>query len=181
MDRITTRAVRRQLIAFIDLAGFARDAERTTDDRLAELLDQYYERVGDAAAAGGGTVVKLIGDGALLVFPTERADDAIAALLALRDSISTIFGADGWHSTLVVKVHAGDVTCGPFGPRDDKRFDVIGGEVNITARLPTRSFAISAEAFRELSKDARTAFKKHTLPITYIPIADRRPTPMTKL
>jgi class 3 adenylate cyclase len=180
MERITRRA-ERQLIAFIDLSGFARDAERTPDERLAELLDHYYERVGEAATAAGGTVVKLIGDGALLVFPPERADDAITALLALRDGIAAIFGGDGWHSTLVVKVHVGEVMCGPFGPRDDKRFDVIGGEVNIAARLPTRSFAISAEAFRALSKDARTAFKKHTLPITYIPIADRRPTPMTKL
>ncbi|HEX7699887.1 MAG TPA: hypothetical protein VF403_04170, partial [Kofleriaceae bacterium] len=88
---------------------------------------------------------------------------------------------DGWHSSLVVKLHAGDVVCGPFGPVGEKRFDVIGGEVNITARLPTRSFAISAEAFRALSKEGRARFKKHTLPVTYIPEGDRRPTPITKV
>ena len=69
------------------------------------------------------------------------------------------------------------MVCGPFGPRDDQRFDVIGGEVNVAARLPTRSFAISAEAFRCLSKDARARFKKHAPPVTYIPSDDRRPTP----
>lgn len=151
MDR-QLRAKRRLLISFIDLAGFARDAERTDDERLVEMLDRYYERVGQAAASGGGTLVKLIGDGALLVFPPERADDAVTALLALRDDVATMFSRDGWHSSLVVKLHAGDVVCGPFGPVDEKRFDVIGGEVNITARLPTRSFAISAEAFRALSR-----------------------------
>lgn len=176
-----TRAVRRMVISFIDLAGFARDAERTDDLRIAELLDRYYERVGEAATRAGGTLVKLIGDGALLVFPIERADDAVAELLALRDEVPALFGGDGWHSSLVVKVHAGDVVCGAFGARDDKRFDVIGGEVNLTARLPTRSFAISAEAFRALSPEARTRWKKHTLPVTYIPVDDRRPTPMTKL
>jgi class 3 adenylate cyclase len=179
MDRNTERAVRRLLIAFIDLAGFARGAERTPDAQLAELLDRYYERIGAAATAGGGTLVKLIGDGALLVFPPEHADAAVGALLVLRDDVATLF--EGWHSTLVVRLHAGDVVCGPFGASGDKRFDVIGGEVNLTARLPTRSFALSAEAFRALSPAARVRFKKHTQPVTYIPIDDKRPTLMTKL
>ena len=181
MDLETSRATRRLLIAFIDLSGFARDAERTTDERLAELLDRYYERIGAAASSAGGALVKLIGDGALLVFPPERADDAVQALLDLRDAIPALFVEDGWHSALVVKLHAGDVVCGPFGATGAKRFDVIGGEVNICARLPTRSFALSAEAFRALTPDGRKRFKKHTLPVTYIPVSDRRPTPMTKL
>nr|HEX4312956.1 adenylate/guanylate cyclase domain-containing protein [Kofleriaceae bacterium] len=179
MDRIAARAVRRMVISFVDIAGFARGAERVDDDRLAELLDRYYERVGVAAADGGGTLVKLIGDGALLVFPVASADAAVEALLALRADVPAMF--DGWHCELVVKVHAGDVVCGPFGARGDKRFDVIGGDVNLAARLPTRSFALSAEAFRCLSPARRARFKKHTLPITYLPSEDRRPTPMTKL
>ncbi|MEO8706877.1 MAG: adenylate/guanylate cyclase domain-containing protein [Kofleriaceae bacterium] len=172
--------MRRYLISFIDLAGFARDAERINDDeRLAEQLDRYYERLGDIVERADGIVVKHIGDGALIVFPPERGDDAVRALLELRDAIATIFA--GWSSTLVVKLHLGDVVCGPFGSRGEKRFDVIGGAVNIAARLPTRNFAISAEAFRTLSADGRALFKKHTPPITYIPIADHRPSPMTKL
>ena len=181
MELPTSRTTRRLLIAFIDLSGFARDAERTTDERLAELLDRYYERIGEAAAAAGGALVKLIGDGALLVYPPERAADAVVALLELRDAVPALFAEDGWHSSLVVKLHAGEVVCGPFGAQGGKHFDVIGGEVNICARLPTRSFALSAEAFRALGADGRKRFKKHTLPVTYIPVSDHRPTPMTKL
>ena len=40
MEPIIERAVRRMLISFIDIAGFARGAERTTDAQLAELLDR---------------------------------------------------------------------------------------------------------------------------------------------
>lgn len=178
MERLDSRTTRRYLISFIDLAGFARAAEQIDDLQLADLLDRYYERIGDVVQRAGGTVVKLIGDGALLVFPPERADDAVRALLELRDDVATL-GLGGMQ--LVVKLHAGEVVCGPFGPRGDKRFDVIGGEVNIAARLATRGFAISAEAFRTLSPECRTLFKKHTPPITYIPVGDHRPTPMTKL
>jgi adenylate cyclase len=182
MDATTERGVRRMLVSFIDIAGFARGAERTADLELAALLDRYYDRVGEAAVAGGGRLVKLIGDGALLVFPLDgggTADLAVDALLALRTDVAAMFAA--WHATLVVKVHAGDVVCGLFGPRGDRRFDVVGGEVNVAARLATRDFALSAEAFRALSKPARARFKKHTPPVTYLPTEDRRPSAMTKL
>jgi class 3 adenylate cyclase len=182
MERPDSRSVRRVMIAFIDLAGFARDAERiANDEQLAEQLDRYYERIGDLVERAGGIVVKHIGDGALLVFPPERADAAVLALLELRDDVATMFGKAGWSSTLVVKLHAGDAVCGPFGSRGAKHFDVIGGAVNIAARLPTRNFAISADAFRTLSPEGRALFKKHTPPVTYLPVDDHRPTPMTKL
>ena len=178
MECPQSREKRRFLIAFIDLAGFARAAESLDDERLADQIDRYYERVGAHVARAGGLVVKWMGDGALIVFPPERGDDAVQALIALREEVA---GEDWCNTTLVVRLHAGEVMCGPFGARGDKRFDCIGGEVNIAARLPTRSFAISAEAFRALSPEGRARFKKHTPTITYIPTEDRRPSPMTKL
>ena len=176
-----SKSVQRKIVCFVDLSTFARDAEGTNDDmRVASILDRYYEHIGDAARAGGGVVVKTIGDGALLVFPPDRADDVVRALLELRDAVAALMREACWMSALGVKVHVGDVVCGSFGARDDKRFDVIGGEVNIAARLPTRSFALSAEMFRALGSDGRALFKKHTPPITYIPIEDRRPSRVTK-
>jgi class 3 adenylate cyclase len=170
-----SRTVRRLLVCFVDLSTFARDAERHDDARVADVLDRYYQTLGTAVAAASGRLVKLIGDGAFLVFPPEKGDDVVRALLRLRDEVATLMSSEGWGSSLVIKLHAGDVVCGAFGPPDHRRFDVIGKEVNIAARLPTRSFAISAEAFRALGKDARKLFKKHTPPITYIPIDDKRP------
>jgi adenylate cyclase len=169
------------VISFVDITGYTQFAERTADDRIAEVMDRYYERIGELVARSGGTFVKAIGDGALIVFPPERADAAVDALLELRDDVATMCSAEGWPGTLVVRVHAGDVICGPFGAKSDKRFDIMGREVNLTARLPTRGFALSAEAFRCLSPEGRARFKKHTLPITYIPVDDRRPSPGAKL
>lgn len=174
------RAVRRLLIAFVDLTGYTQHTERADDARLAELLERYYERIGDLVGRAGGTLVKPIGDGALIVFPPDRADDAVAALLELREAAARLCAEDGWNATMVVRLHAGDVIAGLFGPRDAKRFDIIGREVNLTARLPTRAFALSAEAFRCLSPEGRALFKKHTPPITYIPLDDRRPSPSAK-
>jgi adenylate cyclase len=170
------REARELLIVFIDLSTYTRDAHRTGDDaRVAEVLDGYYERVADAAERAGGTLVKFMGDGALLVFPRERTDDAVAALFALKEDVDAWAAGVGWESRLVVKAHAGTVIAGPFGARNDKRFDVLGDEVNTTARLATRGLALSAQAFRWLSAPARKQFKKHTPPLLYIPVEDRRP------
>ena len=175
------RAARELVIVFLDLSVYTQDARRTADDaRLADIVDGYYERVADRCGAAGGTVVKFIGDGALLVFPVERADAATQALFDLKSDVDDWLAALGWESRLVVKAHCGSVVAGPYGARDEKRFDVIGDEVNVAARLPTRSFALSAQAFRRLSPEVRRRFKKHTPPITYIPVEDRRPSNVAK-
>jgi adenylate cyclase len=171
---VAARTSRELLICFLDLSTYTLDARRTADDgRLAGIIDGYYERVAASTHAGGGTVVKFIGDGALLVFPPERADDAVTALLDLKAGTDAWLAGMGWESRLVVKAHAGPVVAGPFGARDDKRFDVLGDEVNVAARLQTRTLAISAQAFRLLSPDLRKRFKKHTPPITYIRVEER--------
>lgn len=172
--------VQRLVICFIDLSGFARDAEHREDAHIAEILDAYYELVGTHVSAAGGRVVKVIGDGALLAFPVERVDDGVDAVLSLRRDVDAMLSKRGWMSCLVAKVHVGDVVCGLFGPAGDKRFDVIGTEVNATARLPTRQVALSVEAFRALSPSTRERFKKHTPPITYIPVDDKRPSSIAK-
>jgi len=170
------RAQRELLISFIDLSTFTVDAKRVDDEvRLGELIDQFYERVGEHVARGGGTLVKFIGDAALIVFAPESADAALGALSALKAEVDDWCTQLGWDSRLVVKAHVGSVVAGEFGSKGSKHFDVIGNVVNATARLQTRSFAITPQVFRLLSSDARKRFKKHTPPVVYIPESDRRP------
>jgi adenylate cyclase len=171
---VAARASRELVICFLDLSTYTMDARRTADDgRLADIIDGYYERVAERTRGAGGTVVKFIGDGALLVFSASRADDAVAALLDLKADTDAWLAGLRWESRLVVKAHAGTVVAGPFGASDDKRFDVLGDEVNVAARLQTRTLAISAQAFRLLSPPLRQRFKKHTPPITYIRVEER--------
>jgi class 3 adenylate cyclase len=162
-------------IVFADLAGFGADVRRTGDRDLADILDGLYERVDDRVTAGGGRVVKFVGDAALAVFPEDAGDRVVDALFALKDEADGFLGGHGWSATLTFKVHFGVVMAGPFGAKNDKHFDVIGSDVNAAATLQGRPFVLSAQAFRKLSADARRHFKKHTPPIVYIPVEARRP------
>lgn len=160
------------LIAFVDLNRFSAQSRHVDDVDLAEVIDAYYERVAARVTAGGGRVVKFMGDGALAVFPEGGVDAGVSALLALKEEIDAWMDSLGWECRLTARAHVGTVIAGPFGGADDKRFDVIGREVNTAAVLDHAGLSLSVAAFRRLSPALRGRFKKHTAPITYIRTED---------
>jgi adenylate cyclase len=172
---VPARANTPLLIVFMDLTRFNAQAQQAADDALASVIDEYYELAGEAVRAAGGTVVKFIGDAVLAVFPEAGVDRAAAALFELKDDVDRLMTRHGWDSRLNVKAHFGPVIAGAFGERGAKRFDIIGRNVNITARLESHGITLSAEAFRQLSAEMRTRLKKHTPPISYIRAEDPRP------
>ncbi len=136
------------------------------------MVDSYYKRVAARITAGGGRVVKFMGDGALAVFPEDGVDAGVNALLALKEGIDAWMSSLGWECRLTARAHVGTVIAGPFGGIGDKRFDVIGREVNTAATLDHSGLSLSVAAFRKLSPALRTRFKKYTAPITYIRTED---------
>lgn len=162
--RIEPRAERELIIVFTDLTRFAYESTRMDDAALAVWVDQLYERIDLAVTSAGGRLVKFIGDASLSVFPPEGGDAAVAAHLALKEEVDRWMEETGRECRLFVKIHCGRCWAGPFGGRKDKRFDVIGREVNACARLPGTGFSLSPAAFRKLSSGARRRFRKHALP-----------------
>ncbi|PYP58503.1 MAG: hypothetical protein DMD40_05380 [Gemmatimonadetes bacterium] len=160
------------LVAFTDFTHFAAQAERLDDVEVARVMDAYYEVAGRTVAAAGGRVVKFIGDATLAVFPAESVDRGVLGLLELKDAADRLMVDRGWESRLTVKAHFGPVVAGQFGLQSDKRYDILGKTVNVTARLDASGVALSVEAFRQLGPDVRQRFKKHTPPVTYIRVED---------
>jgi class 3 adenylate cyclase len=113
-----------------------------------------------------------IGDGALIVFDAVQSDRGVEALLDLKLQVDRYFEARAWECRAIIKAHVGAVIAGPYGPPEDRRFDVIGKTVNAAAMLDTAGVALSVEAFRKLSPATRRRFKKHTWPVTYIRVED---------
>jgi adenylate cyclase len=169
---VEERAEVHLVVAFVDLAGYAAQAARIDDHALAAAMDGWYERVAAQIAAAGGRTVKFIGDAALIVFDGDRADDAVTALLALKDDADAYFAGVGWDVHAYIKVHAGPCIAGAYGAAGDKRFDVLGRTVNAAAMLDCTGVTLSAEAFRALSPESQRRFKEHSAPATYIGLED---------
>jgi adenylate cyclase len=162
------------LVAFIDLTRFGAQSGRVSDAALAETLDAYYEQVAAAIEAGGGRLVKFVGDGALAVFGQDGVDRGVQTLLDLKDEIDAFMAARQWECRLAIKVHFGSAVAGLFGPADAKRFDVVGKTVNTAATLDSTGVTLSVTAFRKLGPELRRRFRKHTPPVTYIRHEDPR-------
>ena len=169
------RASTELLVVFIDLTRFAAQMAKSDMAAVADTLDEYYERTGRAVEQAGGRTVKFIGDATLAVFPESAVDEAVAMLLALKDTADRDMIGRGWECRLTAKAHFGPVIAGDFGERGAKRYDVIGATVNIAATLDARGVTLSAEAFRKLSPPMRKHFRKHPSPTTYIRTDDARP------
>ena len=160
------------LVVFTDFTRFAAQAERLPDREVADVMDAYYELAGATISRCGGRIVKFIGDATLAVFPGDSVDQGVLGLLQLKDAADHLMMDRGWESRLTVKAHFGRVMAGQFGPVSDKRYDILGKTVNVTARLQASGVALSVEAFRQLSPEVRKRFKKHTPPVTYIRVED---------
>ena len=169
LRKISTPTELPLLVSFCDLTQYHRFS-RTLEPRANfDFISEYYEFTGDVLEPAGGTIIKFIGDAVLVVFPEERLQDGVLALLRLK------IEGDRWLTDRdcpcrhYVKAHFGPVWCGPVGTRSSEVFDVFGEVVNTAAILHSNGFAITPQVFRKLDAATRKAFKKHTPPITYIP------------
>ena len=71
-------------VGFVDLVGFTRTSGSMQTDDLGRLLSRFEALASDVITEAGGSVVKLIGDEAMLVFPT--ADQAAQGAIELVDA-----------------------------------------------------------------------------------------------
>ena len=161
------------LVAFFDLTNYFRQPRGQSNREISDLMSDYYEFLGDIVDGGGGTIVKFIGDAALTVFPENRVDDGVLTLRNIQNQGDKWMKDRGLNCRHIVKAHFGPVCTGPIGTRSDKRFDLFGETVGIAATLRSNGFAITSQVFRKLSPETRKQFKKHTPPISYIPVDER--------
>jgi len=156
------------LVAFCDCTRFRQTARGRPSAQLFADLHELYLLIEDAIEPAGGTVVKFLGDAALVVFPEDLADQGILALLDLKATVDRWLQDRPLGNSLQVNVHFGEVTLGRMGRAG--QFDVIGETVNIAATLGAREFGLSQQAFRCLTPEHRQLFHRFTPPVLYLPV-----------
>jgi adenylate cyclase len=108
-------------VGFADLVGYTRLSRRLTEHKLAEIIERFEERASDIVAAGGGRVVKTVGDEILFVGKTASVAGEIGLRLA-----------EGMAADPIVP----DVRVGvAFGTVLTRLGDVFGTTVNVASRL----------------------------------------------
>lgn len=112
-------------IVFIDMVEFTEYTSSNGDEAAVKLVGRVEDVVTRVCRDHKGEVVKHLGDGFLLAFPS--ASHAVRGAVALRDEARKMRANDSSLPMVRVAVHAGR----PSIERDD----LIGNDVNLTARL----------------------------------------------
>ncbi|UPT76069.1 MAG: adenylate/guanylate cyclase domain-containing protein [Elusimicrobiota bacterium] len=118
------------------MRGFTAFSEGVAADVAAARLDELLACFIEAVHAEGGTINKLIGDGAMAVFgaPMPHCDPvgaAARAALRSRDSVERLGGG----LRFGYGINAGLVAAGRLGGSGSAEYGVIGAAVNVAARL----------------------------------------------
>src|SRR4051794_39722735 len=114
----TTGLAAEVTIVFTDLEGFTRYTAQQGDEAATALLNDHHRVVGPIVRSRGGKIVKRLGDGLLLSFPSPEA--AVLAALELVPSAPEPL-------RLRAGMHCGEAVV--------TRDDVIGHVVNVAARV----------------------------------------------
>jgi len=141
-----------------DLRGFTAFSEGTPSRKVIQILREYYDAVGAAAAAYGGTIKDQAGDGVLILVgaPIGFTDHARRALdLAKRIraggiAVTARWSEPGLQLGVGVGVASGYVTVGVIGAASRLEYTAVGPAVNLAARLCAEA------AHGDVLVDART-------------------------
>ena len=135
------------VIWYSDMRDSTRLADRLDPHVFIERLNRYFECTAGAVIAGGGEVLRFIGDAVLAIFPIRPDGDdarvaAERALAAARDAESRLaranegLAAEGEEPIeFGLGLHVGDVMYGNIGVPERLEFSVIGPAANEVARI----------------------------------------------
>jgi adenylate cyclase len=137
-------------ILFCDLRGFTTLAERL-EGEVIDVLDRWFNEMGDAVLDHGGTLVSFQGDGIMAVFgaPIHVPDHAERALAAAREMLDVRlprFNAWLQEQNLIdepkrmgIGVNTGTIISGSVGSDRRLEYAAVGDATNTASRLQSLS------------------------------------------
>lgn len=158
------------VVAFTDLTQYGALCKRLSDTEQMECMSAYYQFLQQIVEQDDGLIIKFMGDAALIIWPAEMADAALSHLQDVKALGDRWLQDRGYASRHIIKAHRGPVSLCPVRTQGEAVLDVFGKTVMTAAVLESDSLAVSVQFFRSLSPESRQALKKHTPPITYIPL-----------
>jgi adenylate cyclase len=128
------------IVLFTDLRNFTELSNTQSANDVIHILNRFYDIAEAAITRNGGEILKFIGDGLLVIFPTP--DDlsaqmaaASGAITALEETRSALAGDADIDLSFRASLHLGDIHYGNIGSKSRLDFTAIGPAVNLAARL----------------------------------------------
>ncbi|MEO0441328.1 MAG: adenylate/guanylate cyclase domain-containing protein, partial [Pseudomonadota bacterium] len=192
-EKLALHGEKREIFAvFTDLEGFTKLTHAIEPEMVAQLLNDYLDRLSEVALEYGGTIDKFVGDalvtfwGAPIAYPDdgERAARAAFALYEAGEEFrkNVPEGVPQIGRTRV-GMHYGDAIVGNFGGEGRIQYTALGDAMNTAARLEAANKAletkvlVSREAMEKTGLDWYRPMGKITLRGRSTPVDVFEPVP----
>ena len=151
-QEVSLETKRKKLTVFFsDIKDFTQITDDLQAEDLANLLNEYFTEMSKIALAHGATIDKFIGDAMLMFFgdpETKGVEEdaracvavAIAMQRRMRD-LEAAWRAKGYEHPFKMRtgINTGYCNVGNFGSEARMDYTIIGGEVNLAARLESQA------------------------------------------
>lgn len=138
-ERGVARGGERRSVAalFSDIRGYTAFAEAVAPEVVIEMLNDYLDVQTEIVERNGGDVDKFIGDEVVAVFQgPDKEKNAVASGLEIQKALAHLLEVHpDWDLHVGVGIASGEVVMGAIGSRERLDFTMLGGVVNLAARL----------------------------------------------
>jgi adenylate cyclase len=138
-------------VFFSDIKDFTQITEDLQAEDLASLLNEYFTEMSKIALEHGATIDKFIGDAMLMFFGDpeskgveEDAKACVRMAIAMQRRMKDL--QEDWRDRgyehpfrMRIGINTGFCNVGNFGSKDRMDYTIIGGEVNLAARLESQA------------------------------------------
>jgi class 3 adenylate cyclase len=151
-QEVSLETKRKKLTVFFsDIKDFTQITEDLQAEDLANLLNEYFAEMSKIALEHGATIDKFIGDAMLMFFGDpetkgveEDAKACVRMAIAMQRrmaELETIWRARGYEHPFRMRIgiNTGFCNVGNFGSEARMDYTIIGGEVNLAARLENQA------------------------------------------
>lgn len=145
LDKVRLGGEEKEITVFFsDIRGFTTISEKTTPQKLVEILNKYFTEMSEEVLRFGGVLDKYIGD-AIMAFwgapieDDEQADKAIKASLAMLEKLKKFNegqrAAGEPEINIGIGLYTGPAIVGNVGSEKRFNYTAIGDTVNVASRL----------------------------------------------
>lgn len=189
-DQASEIKTQRKLLTvfFSDIQGFTRISSVIQPEVLTHYINAYFSEMSEIASRHGGTIDKFIGDAMMVFFgdPETRGSqqDALSCVrmaYEMQQRLSQLhlqWEAEGLQHPFITRIgiNTGYCNVGNFGSHTRMAYTILGGEVNLAARIESQSepggILISHETYA-LVKDYVEVVEREPLQLKGIPLPVR--------
>jgi len=137
-------------VFFSDIQGFTHISSVIQPEVLTHYINAYFTEMSDIAAKYGGTIDKYIGDAMMVFFgdPNSRGpqEDALACVrmaYEMQQRLSELhiqWQREGLQYPFITRIgiNTGYCNVGNFGSHSRMAYTILGGEVNLAARIESK-------------------------------------------